>query len=136
LGGGGDKNPPQGKIENPHKLQVKRKRKNSQREEVEQPISENDISLEDMDLEVDIENIHFPDEEQRLQESQQVAVELATQEEDFSEEESFSIQNALFDKNSRKLIFEGFDPKIKRENLILSMISTNYFHLELLRYTR
>jgi len=44
-----------------------------------------------MDLEVDLENIHFPDEEQRLQESQQVTAELATQEEDFSEEESFAI---------------------------------------------
>jgi hypothetical protein len=43
-----------------------------------------------VDLEVDIENIHFPDEEKMLQESQQVVVELATQEEYFSEEESFS----------------------------------------------
>jgi hypothetical protein len=57
---------------------------------VEQIISENDISLEDMDLKVDIENTHFPDEEQRLQESQQVPAELTTQEEDFSEEESFA----------------------------------------------
>jgi hypothetical protein len=62
-GGGGDKNTPQGKIKSPHKLQVKRKIRNSQREEEEQPISENDISLEDMDPEVDNENIQFLDEE-------------------------------------------------------------------------
>ena len=92
--GGGDKNPPQGKMENPHKIQVRKKRKIAPQEEAEQQVSENDtnnLSLEDMDLEVDIENIHFPDEEQRLQKTQQIAVEIATQEEYFLEEESFTI---------------------------------------------
>jgi hypothetical protein len=38
-------------------LKVKRKRNGSQQEEEEQHIPENDISLEDMDLYVDIEKI-------------------------------------------------------------------------------
>jgi hypothetical protein len=104
-------------MENPHKIQVRKKRKVPPQEEAEQQVSENDtnnLSLEDMDLEVDIENIHFPDEEQRLQETQQIAVEIAAQEEDFSEEESFTIQNALFDKNSRKLVFEGINQRNKK----------------------
>jgi hypothetical protein len=62
-------------LEKSHKLQVKRKRVNSQ-QEIEQHIPENEISLEDMDLDVDIENIHFPDDEQRLQERKQVTVEV------------------------------------------------------------
>jgi hypothetical protein len=37
---GGEKNPPQGKLENPHKLKVKRKINNSQQEEEEQHIPE------------------------------------------------------------------------------------------------
>jgi hypothetical protein len=64
-GDDGEKNPPQGNLENPHKLKVKRKRTNSQQEGEEQNIPENNISLEDMDLDVDIENIWFPDEEER-----------------------------------------------------------------------
>jgi hypothetical protein len=61
---GGEKNPPQGKLENPHKLKVKSKRNDSQQEEEERNIPENDISLEDMVLYVDIENTQFPDEEE------------------------------------------------------------------------
>jgi hypothetical protein len=98
---GGDKNPLKGKLEWYHKLQVKRKRQNSQ-QEVEQHIPKNEIILEDMDLDVAIENIQFPDDEHRLQESKEVATEIATQEEVLSEEESFTVQNALFDKSSRK----------------------------------
>jgi hypothetical protein len=101
-GDGGDRNPPQGKLEKPHKLQVKRKRTNSQ-QEVEQHVPEIEASLEDMDLEVDIENIQFLDDDQILQETQKLAVELVIQEEVFLEEESISVQNALFDKTSRKV---------------------------------
>jgi hypothetical protein len=60
-----------------HKLQVKRKRQNSQ-QEVEQHVPENEIILEDMDLDMDIENIQFPDDEQRLQESKEIAAEIAS----------------------------------------------------------
>jgi hypothetical protein len=56
-GDDGEKNPPQGNLENPHKLKVKRKIINSQQGGEEQNIPENDISLDDMDLDVDIENI-------------------------------------------------------------------------------
>ena len=58
---GDDKNPPQGKLEKSHKLHVKRKRNNSQ-QEFEEHIPKSEIPLEDMDLEVDIENIHFLDD--------------------------------------------------------------------------
>jgi hypothetical protein len=63
--GGGDKNPPHGKIENSHKLPIRKKRKVPLQEE-EQVVSENDVhnlSLEDMDLEVNIENIQFSEVE-------------------------------------------------------------------------
>jgi hypothetical protein len=59
-----------------------------------------------MDLDVDIKNIWFPDEEERVQENTQFVVELAIQNEVFSDEETFSVHNALFDKSSKKLIFE------------------------------
>jgi hypothetical protein len=67
----------------------------------------NDISLEDMVLDVDIENIQFPDEEGRVQENTQLAAELAIHNEVLSDE-TFSLHNALFDKSSKKLIFENF----------------------------
>jgi hypothetical protein len=52
-------------MENPHKIQVRKKRKFPLQEEAERHVSKNDmnkLSLEDMDLEVDIKSIHFPDE--------------------------------------------------------------------------
>jgi hypothetical protein len=62
-GDDGERNPPQGSLENPHKLKGKRKRINSQQEGKEQNAPENDNLLDDMDLDVDIENIQFPYEE-------------------------------------------------------------------------
>ena len=59
--GGGEKNLPTGKIENSHKLPVRKKRKYLVQEE-EDNLIENDIqrfSLEDIELEEDIEKI-FP----------------------------------------------------------------------------
>ena len=64
LGDDGERNPPQGSLENPHKITVKRKRVNSHKEEEEQNTPENDILLDDMDLDVDIENIRFLEEEE------------------------------------------------------------------------
>jgi hypothetical protein len=64
-GGGGDKNPPSGKIESSHKLPLRKKRKNIVQEE-EGPRGESDIhdlSLEDMELEIDIEKV-FPNIDQ------------------------------------------------------------------------
>jgi hypothetical protein len=104
-------------MENPHKISVRKKREIPLQEEERQQVLENDInnlSLEDMDVEVDIENIQFSKEEQRLQETQQIASEVATHEEHFSEDESFTIHNVIFDKNSRKLVFEGTSQKNKK----------------------
>ena len=64
-GGGGDKNPPSGKIEISHKLPLRKKRKNIVQEE-EGPWAESDIhdlSLEDMELKFDIKKV-FPNVEQ------------------------------------------------------------------------
>jgi len=63
-GDDGERNPLQGSLENPHKLQVKRKRVNSQQEEEKQNVHEEDIFLDNMDFDVDIENIWFPDDEE------------------------------------------------------------------------
>jgi hypothetical protein len=92
-------------LEKSHKLQVKIKRSNSLQEN-EEHIPKTEIPLEDMDLEVDIENIHFLDDEERVPENVQFMVELAIQDEEFSEEEYVFVHNSLFDKYSRKLIFE------------------------------
>jgi hypothetical protein len=72
----------------------------------EQNIPENDILLDDMDLDVDIENIWFPDEEEWTQENVRFSSALDVQNEVFSDEERFYVHNALFDKSSNKLIFE------------------------------
>ena len=71
LGDDGERNPPQGSLENPHKLQVKRKRINSQQEGEKQIIPEDNIFLDNMDFDVDIENIQFPDDEEHAQENVQ-----------------------------------------------------------------
>jgi hypothetical protein len=92
-------------LENPHRLKVKRKRTSSQQEE-EEHIPGNEIPLEDIILDVDIKNIRFPDEEERVQENTQLLVELVIQDEVFSDEETFSVHYALFDKSSKKIILE------------------------------
>jgi len=77
----GDQNPLEGSIERPHKIPVtsKRKRKINQ-EGTNEFEPEDEITLEDMDLDANIEDIKFPDEEQRVQERRQVATELAAHE--------------------------------------------------------
>jgi hypothetical protein len=66
-----ERNPPKGNLENPHKLKVKRKRTNSQQEGDEAHALEDDFLLDNMDLDVDIENITFPDVEVSTQENVQ-----------------------------------------------------------------
>ena len=58
-----------------------------------------------MELGVNIEDIEFPDEEQRMQKSREVATKLATQETIMFEEESMTLDSATFDKNSSKLVY-------------------------------
>jgi hypothetical protein len=60
-------------LENPHKLKVKRKRTNSQQEGDETHAPEDDLLLDNMDLDVDIENITFPDVELSAQENVHVS---------------------------------------------------------------
>jgi hypothetical protein len=61
-GDGGDKNIPLGKIESSHKLPLRKKRKNVMQEEEDQHIESdiNSFSLEDMELEEDIEKMFPP----------------------------------------------------------------------------
>jgi hypothetical protein len=66
-----ERNPPKGNLENPHKLKVKRKRTNSQQEGDETHAQEDDLLLDNMDLDVDIENITFPDVEVSARENVQ-----------------------------------------------------------------
>jgi hypothetical protein len=101
-----ERNPPKGNLENPHKLKIKRKRTNSQQEGEETHAPENDLLLDNMDLDVDIENITFPDVEVPARENVQHISALMVQEETFSDEETFVVQNASFDKESKKLVFE------------------------------
>jgi hypothetical protein len=67
-----------------------------------------------MDLDVNIEDIEFLDEEKRVQESREVAAELETQEPIFFEEESLTLHSALFDKSTKKLVFEKVHSKNKK----------------------
>jgi hypothetical protein len=101
-----ERNPPKGNLENPHKLKVKRKRTNSQQEGDETHALEDDLLLDNMDLDVDIENITFPDVEVSARENVHPVSALMIQDETFSDEETFVVQNASFDKESKKLVFE------------------------------
>ena len=67
-----------------------------------------------MDLDANIEDIEFLDEEQRVQESQEVATELVTQEPFLFEEESTTLHNDMFDKVSKKLVFEKTNTRNKK----------------------
>jgi hypothetical protein len=115
LGRGGDKNPPSGKIESSHKLPLRKKRKNIVQEE-EGPRGERDIhdlSLEDMELEIDIEKV-FPNvdhlENTAHQNPQMEIIEIET----FDEEESFVFQSVVFYNESKNLIIEKRDVKNKK----------------------
>jgi hypothetical protein len=63
-----------------------------------------------MDLDVDIENIEFPEEERRTLPEK----ELIVQETTFDEEESLTLHNASFDKELKRLVFESVNSRGKR----------------------
>jgi hypothetical protein len=112
---GGEQNPPKGNLEKPHKLPISSKRKRGTNKEGEsEDIPGNEIVLEDMELDVNIEEIEFAGEEQRLQERRTIARELATQEPIIFEEESLTLHRATFNKNSRKLVIEKVNSKNKK----------------------
>jgi hypothetical protein len=64
LGDGDDPQHPKKDIEKPHKFPItnKRKRQNNQ-QEMEEVISDEDVLLENMELDANIEDIEFPDDE-------------------------------------------------------------------------
>jgi hypothetical protein len=94
---------------------VRKKRKNVVQEE-EDNIIENNInsfSLEDMELEVDIEKM-FPTIDQLGNVAQKKSSLEIIVNEAFSEEESFTFQSVIFYKKSKKLIIERGDQKNKK----------------------
>jgi hypothetical protein len=62
-----------------------------------------------MDLDVDIENIEFPEDERRAF----IEKELIVQENIFDEEESLILHNASFDKEIKKLLFQHVNSRGK-----------------------
>jgi hypothetical protein len=60
-----------------------------------------------MDLDVDIENITFPYEEEPDRENVHHISTLMVQDEIFSDEETFVVQNSSFERDYKKLVFEG-----------------------------
>jgi hypothetical protein len=114
-GGGGEKNPPLGKIESSHKLPLRKKRKNVMQEEEDQHIESdiNSFSLEDMELEADIEKM-FPNIDQPGKYGHHNSSLEIIENETFNEEESFSFQSVVFDRESKKLIIEKGDVKNKK----------------------
>jgi hypothetical protein len=114
-GGGGDKNPPSDKIESCHKLPAIKKRKTivQEHEGLRGEIDIHNLSLEDMELEIDIEKI-FPDDDQL----ERIALHNPGMEiigiDTLDEEESFAFQSVVFDNESKKLIIEKKDVKNKK----------------------
>jgi hypothetical protein len=94
---------------------VRKKRKNLVQEE-EDNIIENGIqrfSLEDVELEIDIEKI-FPIMEQPENMSQQNYLLEVLGNETFREEESLTFQSVVFYKDSKRLIVERSDQENKK----------------------
>jgi hypothetical protein len=114
-GGRGDKNPPPGKIESSHKLPLRKKRENLVQEEKHQCIESdiNRFSLEDMDLEVEIEKKIPPLDQSGNTTHKNPSLEII-ENETFNEEESFVFQSIVFDRESKKLIIEKIDVKNKK----------------------
>jgi hypothetical protein len=111
----GEKNSPPRKIESSHEFPLRKKRKNVVQEE-EDNLIKNDInsfSLEDMELKVDIEKM-FPTIDQSGNMAQQNSSIKIVANETFSEEESFTFQSVVFDKESKNLIIERGDQKNKK----------------------
>jgi hypothetical protein len=113
--GGGENNPSSRKIESSHKLPLRKKRKNVVQEEEENLIENeiNSFSLEDMELEADIEKCFLTIDQLGETCHQNSSLEII-ENETFSEEESFTFQNIVFDKESKKLIIEKGDMKNKK----------------------
>jgi hypothetical protein len=102
-GGGGDKNPPLGKIESSHKLPLRKKRKNIIQEEEEHCVKSdiNSFSLKDMELKADIEKMFLNINQPGGMAHQNQFLEIV-ENEMFYEEESFVFQSVVFYSESKK----------------------------------
>jgi hypothetical protein len=110
----GEKNHPKVNLENPQKLPISRKRKRGTSKDGESDdIPGEEIVPKDMELDVNVEEIEFADEEQMIQESRMISRELSTQEPIIFEEESLTLHHATFNKSSRKLVIEKINAKNK-----------------------
>ena len=67
-----------------------------------------------MDLDMNIEDIEFPDEEQKIQGRREFKKKLETQEPILFEEESMTLHCSLFDRCSKKLVIEKIHAKNKK----------------------
>ena len=115
LGKGGDNNPPFNKTESSHKLPARKKQKTIVQEH-EGPRGEidiHDLSLKDMELEIDIDKM-FPDndhlENTTSHNPRMEIIGIDT----LDEEECFSFQSVVFDNESKKMIIEKRDIKNKK----------------------
>jgi hypothetical protein len=134
LGEGGDKNPPFEKIiESSQKLPTSKKHKKIvlEHEGLKGEIDTHDLSLEYMELEIDIEKM-FPDNDQLERTAPHNPEMEIIGTDTLDEEESFSFQSAIFDSESKRLVIENRDVKNKKEksrseinlrNMDLSQIS-------------
>jgi hypothetical protein len=115
LGGGGDKNPPLGKIESSHKISMRKKRKNIVQEEEEYSAESdiNNFSLEDMEVKANIKKM-FPNIDKPEGMAHHNPLLEIIENETFDEEESFVFQSVVFDSESNKLIIEKSDVKNKK----------------------
>jgi len=77
-------------------------------------LDDDDDALEEMELDANIKDIEFPDKEQRIQKSKEIAAGLTMQEPIFYEEESLTLHNVLFDKDSKNLVLERVYSKGKK----------------------
>jgi hypothetical protein len=113
--GGGDKNPPCGKIENSNKISARKKLKTivQEQEGSRGEIDMHNLSLEDMELEIDIEKI-FPDDD-KLESTAPHNTEMEIiGTNTLDEEYSFSFQSTVFDNEPKKLVIEKRDVKNKK----------------------
>jgi hypothetical protein len=124
--GGGDKNPPRGKIDSSHKLHVRKKRKNvvGQAEEYE-------IEIQDMELETDMDNVSCNVDNPKDAIHHSPPMEIA-ETKFFYEDESFVFQSIVFYSEYKHLIIEKRDVRNKKgkshseinlRNMQLSQIS-------------
>jgi hypothetical protein len=115
-GRGGGKNPPFGKIESCHKLPTIKKWKTIVQEQ-EVPRGEidiHDLSLEDMELEIDIDKV-FPDDNHLENTTPHNPGMEIIGIDTLDEEEYFSFQSVVFYRESKKLIIEKKYVKNKKE---------------------